>query len=231
MRALDPAFRPDGQLTYLMFDVTTKTYALFTSTPSSRNATLLLHIPGNSTYHSHIWSPDGTRVALVEASSPEQVLILSSSGSLTTRIPGDALYTQVDALACFGITYFARELNAWHGFGWPVGFWAAAQGAAYLDGAIMATPDFIGTEAGTILFAGSSQAFEANKPVFLALGGNVQHVGEDAGLANALDSALLGLMWGALFGTLNAIAVCQAEGVALGMLGRLWQTLVPVIDG
>ncbi|MFT4134735.1 NAD(P)-dependent oxidoreductase [Labrys sp. (in: a-proteobacteria)] len=111
------------------------------------------------------------------------------------------------------------------------GGWAAAQGAAYLDGAIMATPDFIGTEAGTILFAGSGQAFEANKPVFLALGGNVQHVGEDAGLANALDSALLGLMWGALFGTLNAIAVCQAEGVALGMLGRLWQTLVPVIDG
>ena len=111
------------------------------------------------------------------------------------------------------------------------GGWVAAQGAAYLDGAIMATPDFIGTEAGTILFAGSGQAFEANKPVFLALGGNVQHVGEDAGLANALDSALLGLMWGALFGTLNAIAVCQAEGVALGMLGRLWQTLVPVIDG
>lgn len=111
------------------------------------------------------------------------------------------------------------------------GGWAAAQGAAYLDGAIMATPDFIGTEAGTILFAGPGQAFEANKPLFLALGGNVQHVGEDAGLANALDSALLGLMWGALFGTLNAIAVSQAEGVALGVLGRLWQTLMPVIDG
>ncbi|MGO4335305.1 NAD(P)-dependent oxidoreductase [Labrys sp. KB_33_2] len=109
--------------------------------------------------------------------------------------------------------------------------WAAAQGAAYLDGAIMATPDFIGTEASTILFAGPGQAFEANKPLFLALGGNVQHVGEDAGLANALDSALLGLMWGALFGTLNAIAVSQAEGVALGVLGRLWQTLMPVIDG
>lgn len=111
------------------------------------------------------------------------------------------------------------------------GRWVAAQGATYLDGAIMATPDFIGTEAGTILFAGPVAAFDANKSVFLALGGNVQHVGEEAGLAKALDSALLGLMWGALFGTLNAIAVCQAEGVALGVLGRLWQILVPVIDG
>ena len=44
-----------------------------------------------------------------------------------------------------------------------------------------------------------------------ALGGNVQHVGEDLGLADALDSALLALMWGALFGALHAITVCKAE--------------------
>lgn len=109
--------------------------------------------------------------------------------------------------------------------------WFAAHGASYLDGAIMATPDFIGTDAGTILISGPRQAFDANEEMFRALGGNVQHVGEEPGRANALDSALLALMWGALFGTLHAIAVCQAEEIHLGELGRQWTAIAPVIDG
>ena len=54
-------------------------------------------------------------------------------------------------------------------------------GPSYLDGAIMATPDFIGTDAGTILISGQRQAFDANEDMFRALGGNVQHVGEEPG--------------------------------------------------
>lgn len=100
--------------------------------------------------------------------------------------------------------------------------WFAERGARYLDGAIMATPDFIGTEGGTILVSGARQAFDSNDGVFRALGGNVQHVGDEPGRANALDSALLSLMWGALFGTLHSIAVCQAEGIDLGELERQW---------
>ncbi|WP_206073323.1 NAD(P)-binding domain-containing protein [Mesorhizobium wenxiniae] len=109
--------------------------------------------------------------------------------------------------------------------------WFAAHGASYLDGAIMATPDFIGTDAGTILISGPRQAFDANEEMFRALGGKVQHIGEEPGRANALDSALLALMWGALFGTLHAIAVCQAEEIDLGELGRQWTAIAPVIDG
>jgi hypothetical protein len=48
---------------------------------------------------------------------------------------------------------------------------------------------------------------------------------------NALDSALLALMWGALFGTLHAIAVCQAEEIDLGELGRQWTAIAPVVEG
>ena len=109
--------------------------------------------------------------------------------------------------------------------------WFAEHGASYLDGAIMATPDFIGTDAGTILISGPRQAFDANEDMFRALGGNVQHVGEEPGRANALDSALLALMWGALFGTLHAIAVCQAEEIDLGELARQWTATAPVVDG
>ncbi|WP_054311034.1 NAD(P)-binding domain-containing protein [Mesorhizobium sp. 1M-11] len=111
------------------------------------------------------------------------------------------------------------------------GEWAAAHGVSYLDGAIMATPDFVGTEHGTILVSGPRQAFDRNKDMFRALGGNVQHVGEDLGLANALDSALLALMWGALFGALQSIAVCRAERIDLGELARQWTATAPVVQG
>lgn len=111
------------------------------------------------------------------------------------------------------------------------GHWAVERGASYLDGAILATPDFIGTDAGTILVSGSQNAFDANKDMFRALGGNVQHIGEELGLANALDSAVLSLMWGALFGTLHSIAVCRAEKIDLGELARQWTATAPVIEG
>lgn len=111
------------------------------------------------------------------------------------------------------------------------GEWAADHGVSYLDGAIMATPDFIGTEHGTILVAGRRQLFDRNKDTLQALGGNVQHVGEDLGLANALDSALLALMWGALFGTLQSIAVCRAENIDLDELARQWSATAPVVEG
>jgi len=109
--------------------------------------------------------------------------------------------------------------------------WFAGHGASYLDGAMMATPDFIGTEAGTILISGPRPSFDANPDMFRALGGNVQHVGDDPGRANALDSALLALMWGALFGTLHAIAVSQAEEIDLSELARQWTATAPVVDG
>ena len=95
----------------------------------------------------------------------------------------------------------------------------------------MATPDYIGTEHGTILVSGSKQAFDAGTDMFAALGGNVQHVGEDLGRANALDSALLALMWGALFGALHSIAVSKAEKIELGELAKQWTATAPVIEG
>lgn len=109
--------------------------------------------------------------------------------------------------------------------------WAASQDARYLDGAILATPDFIGTDAGTILLSGTLEPFTGNADVFRALGGNVQHIGAEPGLANALDSAVLALMWGALFGGLHAIAVSRAEEIDLGELARQWTATAPVIEG
>lgn len=108
--------------------------------------------------------------------------------------------------------------------------WAQEHGIAYLDGAIMATPVFIGQRGCTILYSGGKELFEANREVFAVLGGNALHVGIDIGHANALDAALLVVLWGSLFGTWQAAAICEAEGFPLeAFLGSLGATM-PVIE-
>jgi 3-hydroxyisobutyrate dehydrogenase-like beta-hydroxyacid dehydrogenase len=108
--------------------------------------------------------------------------------------------------------------------------WAARHGIDYLDGAIMATPNFIGEPGATTLYSGPVVLFERHRAVLLALGGNPQHVGEDPGHASALDAALLVQMWGALFGALHGIAVCQAEAISLGAYEAQMPAFKPVVD-
>lgn len=108
--------------------------------------------------------------------------------------------------------------------------WAADNGTSYLDGAIMATPNFIGEPGGTILYSGPRALFDASQAVLLALGGNPQFVGEDVGHASALDLSLLGQMWGALFGQFQAAAICQAEGIALDLFEEHRQAFHPVVE-
>lgn len=133
----------------------------------------------------------------------------------------DALNGKLVIELTSGAPYGAREAEQW----------MADQAALYLDGAIMATPDIIGTEHCTILVSGTAQALEKGKDSLTALGGNIEYVGVDAGSANALDSALLALMWGALFGGLHSIAVCKAEGIELNGLQRQWGATANVVQG
>lgn len=105
-----------------------------------------------------------------------------------------------------------------------------AAGARYLDGAIMATPDFIGRPEAALLYSGSRPAFDACEPVLLALGGQTGFVGDVAGQASALDTALLTQMWGALFGALQGMAVAQAEGLDIAMLRNQLLAFKPVVD-
>lgn len=165
--------------------------------------------------------------SVLEAVDAAQIIIVNVSDYSATAalLRGDAVASAVRGKLVVELTsgtpQGARE----------AGHWCIERGADYLDGAILATPDFIGTDGGTILISGPRRAFDSTEAMFRALGGNVQHIGEGLGLANSLDSAVLGLMWGALFGTLHAIAVCQAEGIDLGELARQWTATAPVIEG
>ena len=109
--------------------------------------------------------------------------------------------------------------------------WARQHGIQYLDGAIMATPNFIGEPECTILYSGPGDLFDTYKPVLLALGGNAVHVGSDVGHASALDSALLVVMWGALFGAVQGVAICQAEQLRLDAYMIYLKPVLPQVNG
>ncbi|EKF17412.1 NAD(P)-dependent oxidoreductase [Nitratireductor pacificus] len=108
--------------------------------------------------------------------------------------------------------------------------WVEAQGARYLDGAIMATPDFIGRPEAALLYSGSLASFEAHRDILLTLGGRSAHVGDVPGQASALDTALLTQMWGGLFGALQGMAVADAEGLSLDVFRDQLSAFKPVVD-
>lgn len=108
--------------------------------------------------------------------------------------------------------------------------WADRHEVAYLDGAIMATPNYIGAETASLLYAGDKASFMTVAPVLQAFG-RAAHVGDDAGVASALDVALLTQMWGRLFGTLQAIAVCKAEAISLDVFADHVSQFAPTVEG
>lgn len=110
------------------------------------------------------------------------------------------------------------------------GRWATSSGIDYLDGAIMATPNFIAEPSTSILYSGPYALFEKYRDVFRTLGGASAHVGEDLGHASALDVALLSQLWGTLLGTLQAISVSEAEGISLDTFATYLKPFKPVID-
>ena len=96
--------------------------------------------------------------------------------------------------------------------------WVGAQGARYLDGAILCGPNEIGTGAGEILLSGDPLAWQAAGPLLTCLAGKVRHVGDRAGAAAALDFAWLTMSYVQFIGVAHAARICRAEGIDLQAL-------------
>ncbi|HET6706860.1 NAD(P)-dependent oxidoreductase [Amycolatopsis sp.] len=88
--------------------------------------------------------------------------------------------------------------------------WFGERGAGYLDGAIMTTPEGVGSAEVMFLYSGPRPVFDAHSPALAALGDPV-YLGEDPGRASLYDAALLGLMWSAMAGWLHGTALVGAE--------------------
>lgn len=91
--------------------------------------------------------------------------------------------------------------------------WADANGARYLDGAVMITPPGIGAETSVLFYAGDKAVFDAHEPVLRPLGGGTTYLGIDHGKPALFDVSLLGLMRGALNSFLHGVAVVETGGV------------------
>jgi 3-hydroxyisobutyrate dehydrogenase-like beta-hydroxyacid dehydrogenase len=165
--------------------------------------------------------------AVLDAVSGSDIIIVNvndyASGDTLLKQDGVAQALAGKLLVQFssGSPKQAREMGAW----------AAKHGIRYLDGAIMATPDLIGGPQSTILYAGDADAFEQYKSELLTLGANGVHDGTDPGLASALDSALLMVMWGALFGTLQGVAICKAERLELSAYANYLAPFLQAMSG
>ncbi|MCF2532289.1 NAD(P)-dependent oxidoreductase [Yinghuangia soli] len=91
--------------------------------------------------------------------------------------------------------------------------WASAQGAAYLDGAIMMTPPGIGDINTVVLYGGAPAVYAEHAATLALLGGGSRHLGADPGVASVYDVAMLGLMWSTFNGFLHGVALLGADGI------------------
>ncbi|MFJ3160454.1 NAD(P)-dependent oxidoreductase [Streptomyces kanasensis] len=86
------------------------------------------------------------------------------------------------------------------------------QGAAYVDGAVYAVPQTVGTPDAFVLYSGDAAAYDAHRPV-LDLFGEGTFVGDAPDLAAVHDTALLSGMYGMFAGFFQAVALADAEGI------------------
>ncbi|HEY1177547.1 MAG TPA: NAD(P)-binding domain-containing protein [Phytomonospora sp.] len=88
--------------------------------------------------------------------------------------------------------------------------WAAAKGARFLDGGIMATPAMIATPAAFILYSGGREPFDEHRDTLAAVAAP-HFAGTDPGLAALLDVALLSAMSGLFGGIAHAYALTDGD--------------------
>ncbi|WP_406293130.1 NAD(P)-binding domain-containing protein [Embleya sp. NBC_00888] len=117
--------------------------------------------------------------------------------------------------------------------------WIEARGALYLDGAIAAYPEDIGTETSGINYSGSTQAWEALRDLLLPVAAQSRFVGTRPGAANVLDAAMAGAFFNVALGAFHeAASYARAEGVAVAEMrhslhlwtGKLLELLQEAVD-
>ncbi|MGD9486154.1 NAD(P)-binding domain-containing protein [Streptomyces sp. TRM70308] len=108
--------------------------------------------------------------------------------------------------------------------------WAAQRQVSYLDGAIMAIPPAIATDAAVMLYSGPKESFEAHESTLKCLGpvGTI-YLDTDHGLSALYDMSLLGIMWGILNGFLHGAALLGTAKVKATTFAPLANTMINVV--
>ncbi|AWS43526.1 NAD(P)-dependent oxidoreductase [Streptosporangium sp. 'caverna'] len=109
--------------------------------------------------------------------------------------------------------------------------WAARRGFTYLDGAILAIPQAIGTADAVLLYSGPRSAFDLHEPTLRSLGAGTAYLGADHGLASLYDVAMLGFMWSVLNGFLHGVALLGTAQVDAATVAPFLNQGIGVMTG
>ncbi len=93
--------------------------------------------------------------------------------------------------------------------------WMKAHDVSYLDGAILAGPEEIGTDHAQILLSGDEAARERTGHLLDCLGGAVRYLGTNVRAASALDLAWLCTSYGRFMAIIHAASLCKSEDVGM----------------
>jgi 3-hydroxyisobutyrate dehydrogenase-like beta-hydroxyacid dehydrogenase len=107
--------------------------------------------------------------------------------------------------------------------------WAASHGVNHLDGAIMVPTPVVGTDDTLVLYSGERHVFDTHRPTLASLGGTVDYLGEDPGLAGLYDLGMLDLFFAGMTAYLHATAMVSADGVAPSTFLPYARTMVDVL--
>ncbi|TDC13260.1 NAD(P)-dependent oxidoreductase [Streptomyces sp. 8K308] len=91
--------------------------------------------------------------------------------------------------------------------------WATEHGAHYLDGAVYAVPQTIGTPEAFVLYSGSREAFDATRETLDPALGAGHFAGTDPTLASVQDMAVLSAMYGMFGGFFHGVALARTAGL------------------
>jgi 3-hydroxyisobutyrate dehydrogenase-like beta-hydroxyacid dehydrogenase len=114
----------------------------------------------------------------------------------------------------------AREMDSW----------ARRCGISYLDGAILGSPEWIGTPACTIFYSGPAEIFERAKAVLGVFGEKTVFVGHEIGHASAFDVAILTFGVSAMLGFLQGQTVWESENLPAGGFLETIKGMMPTME-
>ncbi len=95
------------------------------------------------------------------------------------------------------------------------GDWMKLHDVSYLDGAILAGPDKIGSDDAQLLLSGDEAAHRQAGHLLDCLGGTVRYLGANVRAASALDLAWLCIRYGRFMALIHAASIGKSEDVGV----------------
>lgn len=100
--------------------------------------------------------------------------------------------------------------------------WFKSYGARYIDGAILAGPETLGTESAQIIFSGPEDVFAGAELLLKSLCQKIRYLGDNIRSASALDLAWLCRDYGMFMGVTHGAVLCESEGVSLDLYAQMF---------